>query len=162
MSDEVAKLKSDLHVLNCHIQSARNDEVRHGLQRGRLEAERAQLLVRLIEAVTAPLAPAVPAIAAGMAASPVVPEPAAARKGHLSAKPRPPMSTMIAQALSDGKARRPKDIAKIVRKAHGDSIRPGAIAPVAWKMHVDGKLAKSGHRYRLPVTGLNGHASPKV
>jgi hypothetical protein len=47
-ADEIAKLKVDLHMLDCTIQAERNDEVRHGLQRGRLEAERAKLLVKIM------------------------------------------------------------------------------------------------------------------
>jgi hypothetical protein len=44
-------MKEDLRQLECAIAAERNDEVRHGLQRGRLEAERAQLLVRMLETV---------------------------------------------------------------------------------------------------------------
>ena len=51
MSDEIATLKAELQILNGRVQAERNDEVRHGLQRGRLEAERSQLLVKLIEAM---------------------------------------------------------------------------------------------------------------
>ena len=60
MSDEVMKIKAELQILNGRVQAERNDEVRHGLQRGRLEAERTQLLVKLIEAMApAATAPAV-------------------------------------------------------------------------------------------------------
>jgi len=53
MSDEsfeIAKLKAALATLNDRIRAERNGEVRHALQRGRLEAERAELLVKLMDA----------------------------------------------------------------------------------------------------------------
>jgi hypothetical protein len=108
-------------------------------------AARAQLLVRLMEAMTAVTERPVPEVAT-MVPNAAVPEAVPAEVK------RPSMSAMIAEALADGKARRPKDIAKLVRKVHGDGVRPVAVASVAWKMANDGKLAKNGHRYRL-----NGH-----
>jgi hypothetical protein len=59
MSDDIAQLKAELHMLDCNIQAERNDEVRHGLQRGRLEAERAKLLVKMMEVMAVPVAPLV-------------------------------------------------------------------------------------------------------
>jgi hypothetical protein len=49
--DEISKLRDELRVLDGTIQAERNEEIRHALQRGRLEAERAQLLVKIMEAV---------------------------------------------------------------------------------------------------------------
>jgi hypothetical protein len=49
MSDETAKLKAELEALNLQCQLARDHEIRHALQRTRLETSRMQLLVRLIE-----------------------------------------------------------------------------------------------------------------
>ena len=46
--DEVAQLKAELAELNTKCQLARDNEVRYALQRSRLEAERAQLLVKLV------------------------------------------------------------------------------------------------------------------
>ena len=56
MVDEIARLKAALVELNTQCQLARDNEVRYALQRGRLEAERAQLLVKLMD-VRAALAP---------------------------------------------------------------------------------------------------------
>ena len=51
MSDEITRLKAELVELNTKCQLARDNEVRFALQRSRLEAERTQLLVKLVEAV---------------------------------------------------------------------------------------------------------------
>jgi hypothetical protein len=53
----VDKLKADLDELNLKCQTARDNEVRYALQRSRLEAERAQLLVKIMETMS-PSAPA--------------------------------------------------------------------------------------------------------
>ena len=58
MVDEIAKIKSDLNDLNMKCQLARDNEVRFALQRGRLEAERTQLLVKMIEAMAPATVPA--------------------------------------------------------------------------------------------------------
>jgi hypothetical protein len=47
---DIAKLRAELEELNLKCQQARDGEVRYGLQRSRLEAERAQLLARMVEA----------------------------------------------------------------------------------------------------------------
>ena len=52
MVDEIARLKAELAELNTKCQLARDNEVRYALQRSRLEAERAHLLVKLVEATT--------------------------------------------------------------------------------------------------------------
>jgi hypothetical protein len=75
MSDDVANLKAELQILSGRIQAERNDEVRHGLQRGRLETERAQLMVKMIEAMA--IAPTI----APAAIAPAV-APAAARADY--------------------------------------------------------------------------------
>jgi hypothetical protein len=60
MSDGMTALKVELERLNQACQLARDNEVRYALQRGRLEAERAQLLVKLMDAMAAPAASPVP------------------------------------------------------------------------------------------------------
>jgi hypothetical protein len=52
--DDAAKLKTELAELNQKCLVARDNEIRYGLQRSRLEAERATLLARLIEAASLP------------------------------------------------------------------------------------------------------------
>jgi hypothetical protein len=66
MATEIAQLKANLTDLNMKCQLARDNEVRFALQRGRLEAERASLLVKMIETLT-------PAAMAGPAAAPLDP-----------------------------------------------------------------------------------------
>jgi hypothetical protein len=51
MATEIAQLKAELTDLNTKCQLARDNEIRFALQRGRLEAERTQLLVKFIEAM---------------------------------------------------------------------------------------------------------------
>ena len=60
MANDIAQLKADLNDLNMKCQLARDNEVRFALQRGRLEAERTNLLVKMIEA----LSPTTPTVAA--------------------------------------------------------------------------------------------------
>lgn len=52
--DAVAVLRAELDELNLKCQTARDNEVRFALQRSRLETERAQLLVKLMEAMGPP------------------------------------------------------------------------------------------------------------
>jgi hypothetical protein len=51
MANEIAQFKAALTDLNMKCQLARDNEVRFALQRGRLEAERTQLLVAMVEAM---------------------------------------------------------------------------------------------------------------
>jgi hypothetical protein len=66
MTPEIAQLKADLTDLNMKCQLARDNEVRFALQRGRLEAERTNLLVKMIEA----LAPTADTLAVAPATAP--------------------------------------------------------------------------------------------
>jgi hypothetical protein len=129
MVDEIARLKAALVELNTQCQLARDNEVRYALQRGRLEAERAQLLVKLMD-VRAALAPtpvleaasppyriivhepttASPFDAAGVNGAPAivttftdVASVAAAGAERRKGKPPglPPMTTMVLAALND-------------------------------------------------------------
>ena len=150
-SDEIVKLKAELHSLNCHIQAERNDEVRHGLQRIRLENERAGLLVKLIDAQVASVAvspahlepqPAVP--------PPLLPEVPSRRR--LKPEGLPSMSTMIVTALqASGRAQRPADIAKYVRQRWWPTLPVRALNAQVWHMAKVGKLIRRDGYY-----GLNG------
>jgi hypothetical protein len=68
--DDPVKLRSELADLNEKCQQARDLEVRYALQRSRLEAERASLLVRLVETTVMTAAPVVPILASAPVAPP--------------------------------------------------------------------------------------------
>ena len=65
MANELTRLKAELNDLNMKCQLARDNEVRFALQRGRLEAERTNLLVKMTEALasTADIPAIAPAVA---------------------------------------------------------------------------------------------------
>ena len=63
MVDETARLKAELAELNTKCQLARDNEVRYALQRSRLEAERTQLMVKLVEATASSAVPAAALVA---------------------------------------------------------------------------------------------------
>jgi hypothetical protein len=50
MVDEIAQLKAALVELNTKCLLARDNEIRYALQRSRLEAERTEMMVKLVEA----------------------------------------------------------------------------------------------------------------
>ena len=74
MAEDITQLKVELNDLNVKCQLARDNEIRFALQRSRLEAERAKLLVRIMEAMAAtPAAPAVALAAVSAAVTPTAP-----------------------------------------------------------------------------------------
>jgi hypothetical protein len=169
----ILKLKSDLHVLNCHIQAERNDEVRHSLQRGRLEAERAQTLAKLMEAYTA-----------AVSEQPVVEKASVSCISHRPNSPYsvtvglrgseeqtsrhrrkpdniPPMSRMIAEVLRDSAAQgraelAPAAIAAFIRAKWWPTVRTGDVNTQVWRLAQIGRLAKIGSLYRLNDPAMNG------
>jgi hypothetical protein len=164
MSNDVFQLKDELQILNGRIQAERNDEVRHGLQRGRLEAERTQLLVRLMDAMSAPATPSTPAAppthSVLVSAAPVPPvhetTASVSAPGRQRHKPAglPTIVEMVVGVLEgEDDGMRPCDITKIARRKWWPGLRLAAVGAAAWKLHGQGRLAKDGHRYRL-----NGHA----
>jgi hypothetical protein len=153
-SDEIAKLKAELHSLNCRIQAERNDEIRHALNRTRLENERAQALVKLMDA-HAPLA-AMPPSAPAVAKAVVVDAPSPPSEPDLRRKVKPdglpPVSAMIVTALqATGKASRPVEIADYVRKRWWPTLATAVINTQAWHLAKIGKLTCRDGYY-----GLNG------
>jgi len=153
-ADNVDRLKAELHSLNCHIQAERNDEVRHGLQRIRLENERAALLVKLIDAQIASVIVPPPVVAPEL--PPPLPMPAHAVEQAVRRKVKPeglpPVSVMIVTALqATGKASRPVEIADYVRKRWWPTLATPVINTQAWHLAKIGKLTCRDGYY-----GLNG------
>lgn len=153
------KLKAELAELNQKCQLARDNEVRYALQRGRLEAERAQLLIRIMEAmahspmpqqinptapyrVTMTTAPALD-LSANAASGPNKPE---------YSKPDgiPTMSQMIEITLKGvGDGLKPKQIINQIKREWwpdmpGERVHQGLFRGVRM-----GQLQKDGNRYKL-------------
>jgi hypothetical protein len=158
MSDEVAKLEADLEALNLQCQLARDHEIRYALQRTRLETQRVQLLVKLMDARAPPI-PSGPLVRpkdrngaeAIVAEKPGITQPA--RRSH---KPNglPSWTEMVLavlEAVPEGL--RPREITAVIRRRWWPQARPGRVNATAWSLVNKGLLENTGGRYRL-----NGHA----
>ena len=159
-TNEVAGLKAGLSELNMKCQLARDNEVRFALQRGRLEAERAMLLIKLMETMVAelvqPAAPALPIVEASENDDDELP--AAPEAKHKWKPAGLPTYQQMVQAVLEGAAPKwlkPKQITAAIRKTWWPDIPPHKAASTAWGMAQTGKLEKRGSRYRLK---LNGYA----
>ena len=179
MPDDIAKLRIELQILDGRIQAERNDEVRHGLQRGRLEAERAQLLVKMMEA-TAHTAP--PALSTVGPTSPWrvtlqmptpdnVSQPLPKQPAHptdVRRKPDglPSITAMIAAVLKETPGLRPSEIADFIRKQWWPDLQTPTISTTAWRMVRSGHLTQHDGRYALSGAGPRqngaGHSVPVV
>ena len=163
MPDELEQLRAELQILSGRIQAERNDEVRHGLQRGRLEAERFQLLVKMVEAVTAsPVGSVQPApelsededdVADGDEGVTAPDHPGKYKPAGLPSVPD--MITATLRAAGPG-GLQTKQIAEFIRQKWWPEITGGRIACIAWSMKRRGLVEKRGQRYRIKP---NGYAS---
>ena len=160
MPDPITDLKAELQLLSGRIQAERNDEVRHGLQRGRLEAERFALLVKMMEAMTADVAqPAVPAQPAIEPSEDDDDElPAEPPRGHKH-KPDglPTYQQMVQRVLEHVSPRwlAPKQMTVMIQQTWWPDIAANKAASTAWGMARRGMIDKKGKRYRIKP---NGHA----
>ena len=148
-------------------QLARDNEVRYALQRGRLEAERTQLLVKLVEAA-GPAPPVALQQPTAQPAAAISPEemPARARPFRKPSTPPKPDGTpttrqMITTVLEhfSPKFLQPKQIEAVVRQEWWPDVPPHRIASCAWDMAKHGLVEKRGSRYRAKP---NGHAPEAV
>jgi hypothetical protein len=169
MAHRTAQLRAQLTELNTKCLLARDNEIRFALQRSRLEAERAQLLVKLVEAAAAaPSTP--PAMAAAQPyaityekaamVSPPSPSPSVPATRH---KPEglPTTPAMIVAALQEaGKPARPSEIAAYIRGKWWAELPSKVIYTNAYRMFKDGRLAHVDGRYSLNRAPLNGSAAP--
>lgn len=182
MIDEIAQLKADLTDLNMKCQLARDNEVRFALQRGRLEVERTNLLVKMIEvlAPTAAASTAAPATSPapynitlspaltcprGREAPAAIPvtlrEPSSKQTkpaGRQKPKPKnlPTTEEMIFAVLDGAGWQRPNQITAAIRARYWKEAPRNAAPPVAWRLGRDGRLEKGDDGYRLPVSKSNG------
>jgi hypothetical protein len=152
----------ELDDLNIKCQQARDNEVRYGLQRSRLEAERAQLLMRMIEAtqqqsssvpyaVTWQNAPLANKSAVGFEPT-VLPR-------NLKPNGLPPMSAMVLSVLGSAEAAglKPKQIRDRIREKWWPEMPADRVVSTVWRLAKDGKLSHSDGRYRLNrYNGNNG------
>jgi hypothetical protein len=172
MSDEITRLKAELVELNTKCQLARDNEVRFALQRSRLEAERTQLLVKLVEAVaptaTPTAAPAAPYRVVMQMQTPTpdllqpLPNPPAhpvdARRKH---KPSnlPSVATMITAVLKETPNLRPPEIADFIRKQWWPDLQTPVISTTVWRMVRSGHLTQQDGRYAINGGGHRQNGS---
>jgi hypothetical protein len=152
-------LKADLNELNMKCQLARDNEVRFALQRGRLEAERASLLVKMIEAVEAerPAPPPVPAMQPDIE-SEEDDEELAVELGRRGKPPGlPTYEQMVHRVLEHVSPRwlAPKQMTAMIQQTWWPGIAANKAASTAWGMARRGKIDKKGRRYRIKQP--NGH-----
>jgi len=182
MATEIAQLKADLTDLNMKCQLARDNEVRFALQRGRLEAERAGLLVKMIETMAPAVAPvAAPAIVSpapySITMSPALtcpkgrevpaaiavtlrtqPSARTAGKRRRNLKPANSATTadMVLSVLEGAGWLRPNAITAVIKQRFWPAVTGHDIAPVVWRLGKLGRLEKGDDGYRLPALKSNG------
>jgi hypothetical protein len=175
MPDEIAKLRTELQILDGRIQAERNDEVRHGLQRGRLEAERAQLLVKMMEATAHTAPPAVSTVGPTspwrvtlqMPTPDNVSQPLPKQPAHTPADARrkhkpdglPSITAMITAVLKETPGLRPAEIADLIRKQWWPDLQTPTISTTAWRMVRSGHLTQQDGRYALNGAGSRQNGS---
>lgn len=160
-----AGLKAELSELNMKCQLARDNEVRFALQRGRLEAERATLLAKMIEAVearqttpTVILPPLPTKSTAALALPEDDDEEPVAETRHKHKPDGLPTYQRMVQTVLDNAAPRwlaPRQMTAIIQQTWWSDIPANKAASVAWGMARTGMIDKRGSRYRAK---LNGHA----
>jgi hypothetical protein len=149
----IAKLRADLVDLNLKCQQARDNEVRFGLQRSRLEAERAQLLMRMVETAQQPMPVTVP-YKITMQPSPIAPnkpKPATVPRNNLKPDGLPSMSAMVMSVFDNAEdaGLRPKQIRERVSAKYWPDMPADRVVSTAWRLAKDGKLHHNGGRYWL-------------
>lgn len=168
--DGVAELRAELEQLNLKCQTARDNEVRYALQRSRLEAERTQLLVKLMEAMAhspAPqqINPAAPYRVTMTTASALD---LSANAASGSNKPEyskpdgiPTMSQMIEITLKgvhDGL--RPKQIISQIKREWWAQMPNERAHQGLFRMVRAGRLEKINDRYKLILANGSNGAAP--
>jgi hypothetical protein len=150
---DIAKLQADLADLNMKCQQARDNEVRYGLQRSRLEAERAQLLANMVEAVQRPQPSTPYAVTWQSAISLNEPaQPPSATVAVRKPDGLPSMSRMVLSVLDSAEAGvglKPKQIRERIRQRYWPEAPTDRVVSVVWRLAKNGKLHHSDGRYRL-------------
>jgi hypothetical protein len=166
MADAVAQAKDDIYALTRKIEVARNDELRSGLQRTKLEAERARIqafvdmqeIASRYEAVIEPQPSPVKPEGAFSPDLATVGVPGLPKARH-TPKPAgiPTTSVMVATALqAAGKPLRPVEIATYVRDRWWPEAGTPTISATVCRMGQDGRLSRNAGRYSLATPLLNG------
>jgi hypothetical protein len=164
--DEIAKLRAGLSDLNLKCQTARDNEVRYALQRSRLEAERAELLVRLIEAMSRPGVPIVAQAPYHVTLGPpILPVPAIPVAVIEKPADKSAVRQSLPAAVLDALASAPRGLATAdilaALRAKRPDVRPGAVYTVLCNLKKSGRTAKDGDRHVLAgaqTPPANGHA----
>jgi hypothetical protein len=145
---DISKLRMELDELNIKCQQARDNEVRYGLQRSRLEAERAQLLAQMVVMVQQPSALSTPyAITWQTAALVPTNKPT---KPRIKPEGLPPVSAMVMTVLDNAEAPglKPQQIRDRIRAKYWPEAPADRIISAAWKLAKGGKLAYADGYYR--------------
>jgi hypothetical protein len=153
--EAVATLKAELAELNLKCQQARDNEVRYALQRSRLEAERASLLVRIVDA----MAPLGPVPAAPPAPYHVVAQQAASAPAATATpvdEPRPTLGEMVLDVLHAG----PMKTGPIIKAIHAKwpDARSQSVYIAVIKLRRSGRIQTANGVHSLPQTSTNGVA----
>jgi hypothetical protein len=159
----IARVRDDIHALNCKLAALRNEEQRFQLQRQHMEAERDRLksfieMQEIAEHYGAAALPGVAVEVPRLADAPPAPSPT---KRKLKPDGIPTTSVMIITALQEtGRAARPPEIADYIRKRWWPKLQTGVIGTAVWHMAQEGKLEKDGGLYKL--NGHGGHHIHRV
>jgi hypothetical protein len=150
-----AKLRGELDELNQKCLVARDNEVRYALQRSRLEAERAQLLARLVVAQSLPQ-PAVPyhVVVRGGDVPTVRPEP------HSRPDGTPDLPSMVLGLLRDSSGS--LLVGQIVDGIRGrwwPEIPSTPIYTTVYRLRKSGRIERHGDCYRAVALGGVGAAA---
>lgn len=171
MADAIARAKDEIFALGRKIEVARNEELRFGQQRTRLEAERSriQAFVDMCEMAqrfdVAPIHAGQPAVTvtspdnrlSGSKLRTVAYPKAKPRYSPTKPKGAPTVARMIVAALEDAASRghpqlQPREIADFVRGKWWPNVGGSSISTAAWRMAQNGRLQSNGGLYRLNRT----------
>lgn len=185
MIDEIAQLKAELTDLNMKCQLARDNEVRFALQRGRLEAERTNLLVKMIEALapsvatpsavmptsaynvtmspglTCPKGREVPAAIPVTLRTPAPSRAAGKRKHNRKPENLPATEELIFSVLQGAGWQRPSQITRAIKDRYWPDVTSRSVSPLVWRLGRDQRLEKGELGYRLPVPAAGSPAWTK-
>jgi hypothetical protein len=183
MADAIARAKDEIFALGRKIEVARNEELRFGQQRTRLEAERSriQAFVDMCEMAqrfdVAPIHAGQPAVTVTSPDNRLSGSTPKAKPRYSPTKPKgaPTVARMIVAALEDAASRgqsqlQPREITEFVRRKWWPNVGGSSISTAVWRMAQNGRLqSNGGGLYRLnrtnaaadhqdtPATNFAGH-----
>lgn len=162
--DAIVTLKAELDGLNLKCQSARDNEVRYALQRSRLEAERAQLLVKMMDAMvqqaSVPSMPYRVVMETGRALPQLQIVKTSLAKQSKPPKPvgLPAVTDMIEATLKNAdEGLRPVQITNNIRTQWWSDMPSERTHQGLFRLVKYGRVQRYGDRYRLTVMNGGSH-----